>query len=754
MKELARVGSLPAHWPKAPPFQLTTQHIWHIILSISISVRHAGTVARIVFLARIPIIVWLLLVIFSLFGPKSTFTTGLFDIEENFGLLWVSLAVFLVTAGIVVSLNLLIEHGIDRATPGSKLPRYHSYSASKVLFWIAQVPAALLLCYAFLTTERDGIVKALEILAGGLLAFLVVVAAQLVEFLLADPIRHPPNYLIYPFDQLPIIGPLLFLAYRKQWGIGAWTRGKLDKLAQYLATRCPGLFHGYLYQDPPAQPAFFTGYLFAAALALLSFSIWIVIGGFKQGRIGAPATWITIPSLAYVCLALVVLSWILSALTFFFDRWRVPLLLIVVLWTLAVGRSTETDYYYRVSVDPHNQVVFPKPADILNQKSRPVIIATAGGGIQAAAWTAKVIQGIEVRTNNLLLKNTALLSSVSGGSVGALYVGAHLYGNAPQKLENLKEVSRAARASSLDDVAWGLVNPDLWRAFWPIVRDPVIDRGWALERSWEERSDLQEVYFSDWAYRARLKNLPAFLFNTTAIETGSPVVFTNTDFPDRNDTWAWEQRHIRNILDLCGHDCKLRVSTAARLSATFPYVSPAARGYPCPAYHIVDGGYYDNYGVTTAIAWLMEALHGTPPDGRRGSRNVAIVIIRPGSDEDDKSGRVTGWNYQLNAPLDGIVNIRSDDQLRADRGLLSLVSDLLAQTRDSSGAQVCTFEFAYPRNPPQGCNHQPLSWKLTGLQNACIDETWNDGIRDSNSALAQNLKQLDNYLSSGLCLPR
>lgn len=716
--------------------------------------RHAGTVARIVFLARVPIIVWLLLVIFSLFGATSSFTRGLFDVEEDFGLLWVSLAIFLVTAGIVVSVNLLIEHGIDRSSPGSGLPRYHSYSPSRILFWVAQVPAVLLLCSALLTTERDAIVKALEILAGGVLAAVVVVAAQLGEFLLADPGRHPPNYLIYPFDQLPILGPLLFLAYRKQWGVGAWFRGKLDKLAQYLATRCPGLFHGYLYQDFPAPPAFFTGYLFAAVLASLSFSIWIVIGGFKQGHIGAPATWTTIPSLAYVCLALVVLSWILSALTFFFDRWRVPLLLIVVLWTLAVGRSTETDYYYRVSVDPHNQFEFPKPADILDQKSRPVIIATAGGGIQAAAWTAKVIQGIEVRTNNLLLKNTALISSVSGGSVGALYVGAYLYGNAPQKLERLDDVNRAARASSLDDVAWGLVNPDLWRAFWPIVRDPVIDRGWALERSWEERSDLQEVYLSDWAYRAKLKNLPAFLFNTTAIETGSPVVFTNTDFPDRKDTWSWDQRHIRNILDLCGHDCKLRVSTAARLSATFPYVSPAARGYPCPAYHIVDGGYYDNYGVTTAIAWLMEALRGTPPKGARTPEKVAIVVIRPGSDEDDKSGRVTGWNYQFSAPLDGIVNIRSDDQLRADQGLLSLVTKMLAHDQVSSGISVCTFDFAYPRNPPAGCNHQPLSWKLTGLQNACIDEAWKDEIGNPNGVLAQNLKGLDDYLSGGQCQPQ
>src|SRR5713226_5172045 len=135
--------------------------------------RRAGTITRIVFLARVPIIVWLLLVIFSISGSKSSFTIGLFDIEQDFGLLWVSLAVFLVSAGIIVSTNLIIEHGIDRSLPGSELGRYLYRSPSRILFWIAQLPAVLLLYYAFRTTEREAIVELLEILGGALSACVV-----------------------------------------------------------------------------------------------------------------------------------------------------------------------------------------------------------------------------------------------------------------------------------------------------------------------------------------------------------------------------------------------------------------------------------------------------------------------------------------------------------------------------------------------------------------------------------------------------
>ena len=63
-------------------------------------------------------------------------------------------------------------------------------------------------------------------------------------------------------------------------------------------------------------------------------------------------------------------------------------------------------------------------------------------------------------------------------------------------------------------------------------------------------------------------------------------------------------------------DAHPRVSTAARLSATFPYVTPAARALPradlvpnsdaesLSTYHVVDGGYADNEGAVTSVDWM------------------------------------------------------------------------------------------------------------------------------------------------------
>lgn len=60
---------------------------------------------------------------------------------------------------------------------------------------------------------------------------------------------------------------------------------------------------------------------------------------------------------------------------------------------------------------------------------------------------------------------------------------------------------------------------------------------------------------------------------------------------------------------------RISVATAARLSATFPYVSSAARipaEFAPYAFHFVDGGYFDNDGTSSVIEFLMHAFGRGP----------------------------------------------------------------------------------------------------------------------------------------------
>jgi hypothetical protein len=51
---------------------------------------------------------------------------------------------------------------------------------------------------------------------------------------------------------------------------------------------------------------------------------------------------------------------------------------------------------------------------------------------------------------------------------------------------------------------------------------------------------------------------------------------------------------------------QFKLSTAVRMNASFPYVSPAAALPTQPPRRVVDAGYYDNYGIDVAACWLYE----------------------------------------------------------------------------------------------------------------------------------------------------
>ena len=52
---------------------------------------------------------------------------------------------------------------------------------------------------------------------------------------------------------------------------------------------------------------------------------------------------------------------------------------------------------------------------------RLIVVAASGGGIQAAAWTAQVLSGLDTENDGNFGPKVRLISAVSGGSVGAMY---------------------------------------------------------------------------------------------------------------------------------------------------------------------------------------------------------------------------------------------------------------------------------------------------------------------------------------------
>jgi hypothetical protein len=520
----------------------------------------------------------------------------------------------------------------------------------------------------------------------------------------------------------------------------AWHKTSSDKTT-FIARRLTWTPFGYLQRAIPAPPAgtwpfvnppkLLAGQGFAVLMLSVSILFYLV---FAFGRyfylhaieLGKVATlWLPLPTLGSVMVLLGMLCWFLSALAFLLDRYRIPVLVPLAGILILTAQFPESDHYFEVR--KLSDTTAFTPAEALRPPTgvpsdSAIVVATSGGGIQAAAWTARVLTGLvaagdEAGLHDYFSQSIRAISSVSGGSVGTLYfVNAYQDGRFDPAM--VQSVFDSAADSSLDDVSWGLVYPDMLRSVAPLLLPPRIDRGWALERAWLKHLRVpfdNAPSLGTWRVDARNHLRPAVIFNTTLVETGERFIFPTVDIqrsPGR-----------RSFHDVSGYESlDLSAVTAARLSASFSYVTPVSRAQCCPPrthrYHIADGGYYDNYGLGSISELLNQATRTTPPVHH--ILLIQILLERPSDDPPSAGSR--GWFFQSFAPLETLYNMRSAAQYARDETEFELLQHTLA-ARCVQLDRV-TFPYELPSNPNAKRPTPPLSWHLAPAQIADIQRIW------------------------------
>jgi hypothetical protein len=204
------------------------------------------------------------------------------------------------------------------------------------------------------------------------------------------------------------------------------------------------------------------------------------------------------------------------------------------------------------------------------------------------------------------------------------------------------------------------------------------------------------------------------VMNATIAETGERLLLATTRFGALSP--AGKARvDAQELHEINGQDFDVSIVTAARLSASFPYVTPAARSDGLgPQPHVVDGGYYDNYGMATLVEWLDEALKGA-----NGAITDVLVLQIHGSpvNQDAKQrrhGKTRGWFYQAIAPLTTLAAVRSAGQIAHN----NIELDLLVRKWAGAGVNIETEVFEF-NNP-----NAPLSWHLTPDEVDEIAKVW------------------------------
>lgn len=504
-----------------------------------------------------------------------------------------------------------------------------------------------------------------------------------------------------------------------------------------------------------------------------------------------------IPALVTVMMVLAIAVLCLGALAFFLDRYRVPLLAAIMAYCAVMALWWQNDHYYRVwprTPEAAQQKIFPR--DVLvaamgaDKKGSIVVVASAGGGIQATAWTTATLQRIGEHLPGVdFAKSVRLVSGVSGGSVGGLF---YAMGVGSPDNNRFVKADRAAQSSGLGRAMRGLLRDDLYRALAPFAilnghTRPLsiyADRGHELEMAWVDNAERQfasasglgQATLSAWGRDALELKRPALIFNSTLVETGERFALSTVPI---------ERKPIVGSCEFAQrYKAEIAMTTAARLSATFPLVSPTARpapsrdatsagwSLPGPEFadlfprggnylHAVDGGYYENSGIVGALEWLDDAFTKMAEHGDLLPEKVLFIELnafpltkeldetKPAAPDEpaiDQGKRSQGTLYDLTSPLSAIVNVRNSGQKAFATRVLELFRARWARlapnqetnrtvdvrhvrfyydfdaTLKDRPVKRTDFDWFFVGPDP---HHQPLSWHLRECEKKDISERLN-----------------------------
>lgn len=341
-------------------------------------------------------------------------------------------------------------------------------------------------------------------------------------------------------------------------------------------------------------------------------------------------------------------------------------------------------------------------------KPRLALVATSGGGIRAAAWTAHVLsqlQGPEGVPD--FHRYVRLVTGASGGMVGA---GTWVAGLRPEGLPQELNLPEVMEQDSLSAATTMLLLP-----FGE-------DRGRALERVWKQHTaGVLESSFEELREGEALGWRPSLVYSPTLVEDGRRLLVSNLDLtaltaadantlvsPATGEEAPASPTRLSvsgvQLFQLFPHrQSRFAVAAAARMSASFPYMSPASALPTSPRVRVVDAGYYDNYGVDLSALWL----HAHRKWLRECTSGVLLVQIRDhlGSGWRTKlqvqaSGEVLGG---LTSPLEAVFSARESSMSFRNDELLDVVENEL-NVGGSSFFTTAIFEFS---------ETAPLSWVLT-----------------------------------------
>jgi Patatin-like phospholipase len=534
------------------------------------------------------------------------------------------------------------------------------------------LPGSLLIYYFFKAIEFDSTKELMTnseiawLIAGFLTGFFLVIGLSLLYFFGADfTIKRQMTPLI--------ANPKLFKSQFKSKDVQL-NSSRLIRVNWYMN----GPFSVKQVRDVSHYSKefierIFSRHHFAAILSICIAFLFLVVVGFYMDE---PA--FQLPAAASIFLFFSILLSVSGAFSYFLESWSIPFLVLLffvlnILYRFEVIDPTNKAYglnytnraerpvYNRdhllamcsldkVTEDKTKMLRILESWKKKQKENKPLllIINTSGGGSRSAAFTMNVLQKLDRQNNGHLMDKTFMITGASGGMFGAAYF---------RELSRLK--TNKGSTINPDDrrfadaISGDLLNP-LFSSF--VARDLfspaqkfkvgdyeyIKDRGYSFEQKLNKNTaGVLDRQLRDIEPEEAAARIPLMLFSSvitrdsrTMLISTQPIsflmrpVFDSTRIktidPDAVDFGSFFYKQ---------DPMNMRMLTALRMNATFPYVLPNVWLPSEPVIDVMDAGFRDNFGEQVGLRFI----HVFRDWIIQNTRGVLLIQIR-----DRKTG---GWDY-------------------------------------------------------------------------------------------------------------
>lgn len=260
-----------------------------------------------------------------------------------------------------------------------------------------------------------------------------------------------------------------------------------------------------------------------------------------------------------------------------------------------------------------------KRVDSSGAKPPLIVLCVSGGGTRSAYWSFRSLQYLDSISHGALFSNTVLMTGASGGMIGASY-WRNLHTEAlagrlknpydPRYLENVGK-------DLLNAIIFSFASVDLISPFNKISLagySYTKDRGYAMEQELIRNTEgMLDQKIGDYQLLEANGSIPQLIINGTIVNDGrrllissQPVSYLTQPAYALTDT----ARAPIDAVDFAAlfanqNPYNLRLTTALRMNATFPFVLPVVKLPSRPQMNIMDAGLRDNFGMEVASRFLL-----------------------------------------------------------------------------------------------------------------------------------------------------